>query len=265
MHPKRLREIPIEEQIAEFLGGFLVNPTRFRNHGMMQIADFQSLEPPASTLGDSSLTYITEEGVHFRNLQSGTSINFAIRNDTGESIVLFGLEVEVIAFKDRATPEFQALTSALDPRPLGVSRWIPTQALFVHLAPPPDQTSLRLSSADQSAAGRGILNPFRRGSKLAARVSEFSRVFERVRLTTDNEAPELPRLLPDHSRRNTNAIPPDTRYLLLPDEVNCFHAIVTAREPGIYFFRFRLSYHIGSRKSIRYSDRVYLTFAGLPS
>jgi hypothetical protein len=60
---------------------------------------------------------------------------------------------------------------------------------------------------------------------------------------------------------SANAIPPSYRFILKPDESDAFHSVVEGQEKGVYLFRFKISFHYGSEKAVRYSDRIYACFS----
>jgi len=255
--PAATVEESLTSTIRHFVRAENLEALHFREHGIMHVLNCESLPMPQAEIGDPSLTFVTEEHIHFLNYECGLSLNFSLRNSLDDEITVHSLEPEVVSFLGTESAEFQAVIKRL-PRPsMGGSAPIFTHALFVRLSSDPFKCLSGFGQTEDSAGARGIISPFNRFRDVdASEQARFARPIERVqKLAHVSSADPL--------TMTKNSIPATIRFLLKAGESDAFHCQIVGDEAGIFFFRFKVGFHYGDVKAVRFSDEIYPCFAGI--
>jgi hypothetical protein len=114
-------------------------------------------------------------------------------------------------------------------------------------------------ATDDSAGSRGLIF---RGQ--AATSGSSSDRFSRLKSLAKTAFQHYVETKEAAAEGGPNAISPTARFAINPGEADAFHCQVTAQEPGIYWYRFVVSFHFDAQKSIAYSDRVFACFVARP-
>jgi hypothetical protein len=245
--------------IADFLRIENIDALRFRRHGIMHVLSTNSLKASYAEMGDLSLTFVTEEHIHFLNYMCGLSLNFSLRNSTNDEITIYSLEADVVHFVSAESVAFYALLRNLPKPSLGASAPIFTHALFVRLSTDPTKCVSGFGATDDSAAGRGIISPFNGFRRVdAVEQARFARPIERLRDFFRGRRRDA-----DETPMTTNSIPSSMRFSLGPGDSDAFHCQAAGDRQGIFFFRLKVGFHYRDVKAERYSDEVYPCFAGI--